>query len=68
MKNFKGKQWVKIASLSVPIIALVITTLAGLEAGSQVQIEEVLTTIIVIVAGALGVTGVVANNDKEEQE
>lgn len=62
------KQWIKIALLSAPIIALVIATLAGLDMEAQKGIEEVIVQIVVIVAGALGVTGVVANNDKNENE
>ncbi|MBL5776983.1 hypothetical protein HV436_01355 [Bacillus sporothermodurans] len=61
------KQWVKIALMSAPIIALVIATLAGLDATAQQSINDVIVQIVVIVAGALGVTGVVANNDKDEQ-
>ncbi|MBL5872350.1 hypothetical protein HV417_02075 [Bacillus sporothermodurans] len=61
------KQWVKIALMSAPIIALVVATLAGLDATAQQSINDVIVQIIVIVAGALGVTGVVANNDKDEQ-
>lgn len=53
--------------LSVPVIALVIATLAGLDMEAQNSIQEVLTQIIVIVAGAIGVTGIVANNDKDEE-
>lgn len=61
------KQVVKIIMLSVPVIALVIATLAGLDMEAQNSIQEVLTQIIVIVAGAIGVTGIVANNDKDEE-
>ena len=63
-----AKQWVKIATLSAPIIALVVATLTGLEEGSQAQIESIILQIIVLVGGAIGVTGVIANNDKEDQE
>jgi hypothetical protein len=62
------KQWIKIATLSAPIIALVIATLAGLDANAQNEIQEVILSIITIVAGAIGVGGVVANNDKNENE
>lgn len=65
--NMNKKQWVKIALMSAPIIALVVATLAGLDATAQQSINDVIVQIVVIVAGALGVTGVVANNDKEEQ-
>lgn len=65
--NMNKKQWVKIALMSAPIIALVIATLAGLDATAQQSINDVIVQIVVIVAGALGVTGVVANNDKDEQ-
>lgn len=65
--NMNKKQWVKIALMSAPIIALVVATLAGLDATAQQSINDVIVQIIVIVAGALGVTGVVANNDKDEQ-
>lgn len=68
MKNkLKGKQLVKIALLSAPIIALVIATLAGLDMEAQKSIEDVIVQIVVIVAGAVGIGGVVANNDKEEK-
>ena len=68
MKNkLKGKQLVKIALLSAPIIALVIATLAGLDMEAQKSIEYVIVQIVVIVAGAVGIGGVVANNDKEEK-
>jgi uncharacterized membrane protein HdeD (DUF308 family) len=58
------KQWIKIALMSAPIIALVIGTLAGLDIDAQNSIQEVLIMVITIIAGAIGVTGVVANNDK----
>jgi uncharacterized membrane protein HdeD (DUF308 family) len=58
------KQWVKIATLSAPIIALVVGTIAGLDENAQSSIQEVVLTVIAIVAGAVGVGGVVANNDK----
>jgi hypothetical protein len=61
------KQWVKIALLSAPIIALVVATLAGLDPEAQQGIQEVIVQIIIIVAGAIGVTGVVVNNDKENK-
>ena len=68
MKNkLKGKQLVKIALLSAPIIALVIATLAGLDMEAQKSIEDVIVQIVVIVAGAVSIGGVVANNDKEEK-
>ena len=67
MINMNKKQVVKIIMLSVPVIALVIATLAGLDMEAQNSIQEVLTQIIVIVAGAIGVTGIVANNDKDEE-
>jgi hypothetical protein len=69
MKNkLQKKQIFKILLLSVPVIALVIATLTGLDEGSQLEIQDVLTQIIVIVAGALGVTGIAMNNDKDEQK
>lgn len=69
MKNkLKKKQLVKIALLSAPIIALVIATLAGLDMEAQSAIEQVIVDIVVIVAGALGIGGVVANNDKNIEE
>lgn len=69
MKNkLKGKQLVKIALLSAPIIALVIATLAGLDMETQSAIEQVIVDIVVIIAGALGIGGVVANNDKKDKE
>jgi hypothetical protein len=61
----KKKQIVKILLLSVPVIALVIATLFGLDVTAQNEIQEILQQIIVIVAGAIGVTGIVLNNDKE---
>lgn len=67
MKNKLGKKkLIKIALLSAPIIALVIASLAGLDMEAQSAIEQVIVDIVVIVAGAIGVGGVVANNDKEE--
>jgi hypothetical protein len=69
MKNkLKGKQLIKIALLSAPIVALVIATLAGLDMEAQSAIEQVIVDIVVIVAGALGIGGVVANNDKNTDE
>lgn len=69
MKNkMNAKQWVKIATLSTPIIALVVATMTGLEEGSQAQIESILLQAVALIAGAIGVTGVIANNDKEDQE
>jgi uncharacterized membrane protein YtjA (UPF0391 family) len=65
-KKVQNKQVFKIIMLSVPVIALVIATLAGLDANAQMQIQDVLTQIIVIVAGALGVTGIAMNNDKND--
>lgn len=68
MKNkFEKKQIVKIIMLSIPVIALVIATLAGLDLEAQSAIEEVLVQIVVIVSGALGITGIAMNNDKNEQ-
>jgi uncharacterized membrane protein YtjA (UPF0391 family) len=68
MKNkLKKKQIFKIILLSVPVISLVIATLAGLDADTQIQVQDVLTQVIVIVAGALGVTGIAMNNDKEDK-
>ncbi len=62
------KQWIKIATLSAPIIALVIGTLVGLDIDAQKSIEEVVLMIVTIVAGALGVTGVAMNNDKNDED
>lgn len=62
------KQWLKIATLSAPIIALVIGTLVGLDIDAQKSIEEVVLMIVTIVAGALGVTGVAMNNDKNDED
>jgi hypothetical protein len=62
------KQWVKVALLSAPIIALVIANLAGIDPEAQKGIEEVITQVVIIVAGAIGVTGVVVNNDKQDKE
>jgi hypothetical protein len=59
------KQWVKIALLSAPIIALVIASLAGLGAETQTEIQEIITNVIIVVAGAIGVTGIAMNNDKD---
>lgn len=59
------KQWVKIAGLSAPIIALVIGSLLGLDLEAQVSIEEIVIAVVAVVAGAIGVTGVVVNNDKD---
>jgi hypothetical protein len=58
------KQWIKIGLMSAPIIALVIATLAGLDIDAQMSIEQVLIMIVTVIGGAIGVTGVVANNDK----
>jgi hypothetical protein len=65
--NMNKKQWVKIALLSAPIIALVVASLAGLDEVSRQGLEEVIVQLIVIVAGAIGVTGVVVNNDKDSR-
>lgn len=67
MINMNKKQWIKIALLSAPIIALVVASLTGLDLEAQQGIEEVLVQLIVIVAGAIGVTGVVVNNDKDNK-
>ncbi|WP_144498253.1 hypothetical protein [Bacillus paralicheniformis] len=62
------KQWIKIASMSAPIIALVVATLFGLDATVQDEITRVILQIVTIVGGAIGVGGVAANNDKDSQE
>jgi len=59
------KQWIKIASLSAPIIALVVASVAGLDLDAQNSIEQIVLATIAVIAGAVGVTGVVANNDKD---
>ena len=65
MKNkFGKKQLVKIAMLSAPIIALTIAAIVGLDFDAQKQINEIIVQVIAIVAGAIGVGGVAANNDK----
>lgn len=61
------KQWVKIAFFSVPIVALVVGNLAGLSAEQTNDVNDWLIQGVGIVAGVLGVTGVVMNNDKDEQ-
>ena len=69
MKNkFGRKQLVKIAMLSAPIIALTIAAIVGLDFDAQKQINEIIVQIIVIVAGAIGVGGVAANNDKPKNK
>jgi len=69
MKNkFGKKQLVKIAMLSAPIIALTIAAIVGLDFDAQKQINEIIVQIIVIVAGAIGVGGVAANNDKPKNK
>ena len=69
MKNkFGRKQLIKIAMLSAPIIALTIAAIVGLDFDAQKQINEIIVQIIVIVAGAIGVGGVAANNDKPKNK
>lgn len=62
------KQWIKIATMSAPIIALVIGTLFQLDASVQDDITQIILQVVAVVAGAIGVGGVVANNDKDNQE
>ena len=69
MKNkFGKKQLVKIAMLSAPIIALTIAAIVGLDFDAQKQINEIIVQVIAIVAGAIGVGGVAANNDKPKNK
>jgi len=69
MKNkFGKKQLIKIAMLSAPIIALTIAAIVGLDFNAQQEINEIIVQVVTIVAGAIGVGGVVANNDKPKSK
>ena len=58
------KQWFKIAVMAAPVLALVIATLLNLGESERSTIEQVLIGLITVVGGAMGVTGIVMNNDK----
>lgn len=61
------KKWLKVALMSAPILALVISNMLGLGAELQGQLESVLVDFVTIVAGAFGVTGIAMNNDKPDE-
>lgn len=58
------KQWFKIAVMAAPVLALVIATLLNLGETERSTIEQVLIGVITVIGGAMGVTGIVMNNDK----
>ena len=58
------KQWFKIAVMAAPVLALVIATLFNLGESERSTIEQVLIGLITVIGGAMGVTGIVMNNDK----
>lgn len=69
MNNMNPKDWKSIVMYFVPVIVLVLANIFGITdtASLETLVNEVVGSIITLIAGILAVIGIIKNNDKKEK-